>query len=84
MAGVYVVPAVDVLAVDGEAHSGQQLQDPLSDFRRRRHVQLWRANVLLVGLGQHRDGHGDGPVVVVDAHQQKYPAKNDEPGREEL
>ncbi len=34
VAWVDVVAAVDVLAVDRQAHSGQKLENPLSDFGR--------------------------------------------------
>ncbi len=47
VSGVDVVAAVDVLAVDGQAHARQKLEDALCDLSGRRYVQFRRAHVFL-------------------------------------
>jgi len=47
VSGVDVVAAVDVLAVDRQAHARQKLEDALRDLSGRRYVQFRRAHVFL-------------------------------------
>lgn len=84
MSRINVVSAVDVLAVDGQPHAGQQLEHALGDLQRRGVVQLGRALVVRVGLGEHRDEHGYGAVVVMDAHDQENATENHEPERSKM
>lgn len=80
MSRVDVVAAIHVLAVDGQAKSGKQLQHPLSDDQGRDlgRVKLRGTLVVWIGNRHHGDEHGDGAVVVVQAHQKEDSAEDDE------
>ena len=82
VARVDVVAAVDVLSVDAEAHPGEELEHPPRDLDEGDVVELGRALVVRVGLGQDRDEEGDGAVEVVDAAHEEDAPENHEPRRE--
>ena len=69
MSRIDVVPTVDVLSVDREAHAGHELDDTLNDAQHGE-VSGFRCTFIVdVGIGQNRDVHGDGTIIVVETNQ---------------
>lgn len=69
MPGEDEVPAVHVVAVDGQTEPGYDLDHAVQHLGAGDGVvQLRVAVVVPVGRGEHGHDHGDGPVAVQEPH----------------
>ena len=69
MAGVDVISTVNMFAIDGQSHSREEFKDTLENYHKSDMVWLGCTHIIIVRFGQHRNVHGNSPIVVVNADQ---------------
>ena len=81
MPGEDEVPAVHVVAIDGQTEPGHDLDHAVEHLGAGDGVvQLGVADVFPVGRGEHGHDHGHRPVAVQEAHYHADPPDQNKPG----
>ena len=71
------VPTVGLGPTDGQPTSGDDGEGPPDHLQRGVVVHLGVADVHLIGIGQDRNEHSEGPVLVKYTEEEPDPSKND-------
>jgi len=74
-----VVTTVGVFAVDGKSSTREESDHSVDNQQRCYVSRLLRAEIVLVGLGQHRHEDRDGPVEVEKTQEEPDSPQEDEP-----